>query len=161
MAALLGFGFFGQLVADVVTPIEYRASRLLSQPLWLAVYLYTAAFLLVIAFNRLERYTSRHYFKYIVVFAETPNDKQSETLKSGSGGTPRNELKRVDDDSESDTPSTSRQYIRRTHHDARQTRWISCAGMRSFTRNMWLFCILGLLDAVCFEAFMYNTASIY
>ena len=26
---------------------------------------------------------------------------------------------------------------------------------------MWLFCVLALLDSVCFDAFMYNTASIY
>ena len=84
MAGLLAFGFFGQLAAAVVTPIEYRASRLLSQPLWLAVYFYTAAFLLVIGFNRLERYTSRQYFKYLVVQVEPGVDKQSVTLKSGS-----------------------------------------------------------------------------
>ena len=80
MSLLLAFSYFGQLVADIITPIEYRRARLLSQPLWLAVYLYTAAFILVIIFNKLESYTSKKYFKFITMRSEkvTP----SVTLKS-------------------------------------------------------------------------------
>ena len=81
----------------------------------------------------------------------------SVTMKS-DGTTPKNSLKRVDDDV--DTPSEGN-VIRRIHFNSQQKRWISCDAIRSFSRNMWLFCILAFLDAICFEAFVQNTAIIY
>ena len=157
MSAMLAFSFFGQTVADITTPIEYRRSRLLSQPLWLAVYLYTVSFLLVIAFNKLEAYTSRQYFKF--VFHREANKTASVTLNS-QGTSSRNSLKRVDDDEDTESP-VEEQYIRRIHHNTNQTRWISLIGLRSFSSNLMAFCFLALLDCICFEAFIYNTADIY
>ena len=155
MALLLAFSFFGQLVADIISPIEYRRARLLSQPLWLAVYLYTAAFLLVIIFNKLESSNSRKYFKFITMRSERATP--SVTMKS-DGTTPKNSLKRVDDDEDT---SSEGNVIRRIHYNPQQTRWISCDAIRSFSRNLWLFCVLAFLDAICFEAFVQNSAIIY
>ena len=120
MVLLLTFGSFGQLVADILSPIEYRRSRLLSQPLWLAVYLYTVAFLLVIAFNKLESYASKKYFKYVSI--RSVRATPSVTLKS-DGTTPKNSLKKVDDDQ--DTTSSEANIIKRVHYNTNRSRWIS------------------------------------
>ena len=79
------------------------------------------------------------------------------TLKSDKT-TPNQSLKKVDDDE--DTPSEGN-VVKRVHYNSYQKRWISCESIRSFSRNMWLFCVLAFLDAICFEAFVTNTPIIY
>ena len=53
-AFILAMCSFGQLVAHILTPIAYRSSRKLSEPLWNAVYFYSLAFVLMIVFNGVQ-----------------------------------------------------------------------------------------------------------
>ena len=85
---------------------------MLSQPLWLAVYLYTAAFILVIIFNKLESSNGKKYFKFITMRSEKATP--SITMKSDKT-TPNQSLKKVDDDE--DTPSEGN-VIRRVHYNS-------------------------------------------
>ena len=152
---------FGQLVAHILTPVAYRSSRRLSEPLWNAVYFYSLAFVLMIVFNGVQLNLRQKYSKLVVVEEDPHHSKRSVTLRSSAEGSGPKDLKRVDDDEESEESARERVQLKRAHHDVSLKRWSSCSDLALLPKNVWLFSLLTLLMAISCDSFMYNTAALY
>ena len=110
-------------------------------------------------FNRVQMKVRMKYFKLVVV-EEDPTSKKSETLNISESSIPR-DLKRVDDDEETDNSSHGRVYLKRAHYDPSLKRWVSRADIALLPRNVWMLSLLAMFMAISCDAFMYNTAALY
>ena len=110
-------------------------------------------------FNRVQMKVRMKYFKLVVV-EEDPPSKKSETLNISESSIPK-DLKRVDDDEETDNSSHGRVYLKRAHYDPSLKRWASCANLALLPKNVWMFSLLAMFMAISCDAFMYNTAALY